>query len=429
MKNNEYDVLIVGAGQAGAQVAATLRQLRYEGSIGVVGDELDPPYERPPLSKDYLSGDKSFERILIRPAKFWLERNVDLLLGRRAVAVEPEARRVALSDDSVIGYRKLVWATGGIPRRLACAGNQLEGVLYVRTRADVDRIRMQLPSARDVAVIGGGYVGLEVAAVLTKLRKTVTVLEAFDRVLARVAGEPLSRFYEAEHRSRGVDLRLGARVERIEGVAGKATGVLLAEGTAVPADMVIVGIGIIPAVEPLIAAGAKGGNGVAVNHFCETTLPDVYAIGDCALHANDFADGMPVRLESVQNANDMATTVAKVITGDEQPYRAAPWFWSNQYDLRLQTVGLSAGHDQAVVRGDPATRSFSVAYLKQGRVIAIDCVNMTKDFVQGRALVTGRATPPVDQLANAAVALKDLLHESTRGKNAVSSEPHRVGAS
>jgi 3-phenylpropionate/trans-cinnamate dioxygenase ferredoxin reductase subunit len=408
---NEYDVLVVGAGQAGAQVASALRQFKYQGSIGMVGDEMDPPYERPPLSKDYLSGDKNFERILIRPEKFWVERNIDLLLGRRAVSVDADAKHITLLDGRLIAYRKLVWATGGEPRRINCEGSRLRGVLYVRTRADIDRILEQLPSTRRVAVIGGGYVGLEMAAVLTKLGKSVTVLEAVGRVLARVAGEQLSRFYEAEHRFRGVDVRVGARVECIEGVAGKVTGVRLAEGPVVPADMVIVGIGIVPAVEPLIAAGASGSNGVAVNHFCETTLPDVYAIGDCALHTNEFADGSPVRLESVQNANDMATTVAKAITGDAQPYRAAPWFWSNQYDLRLQTVGISAGHDQAVVRGDPATRSFSVAYLKAGRVIAIDCVNSTKDFVQGRALVTGRATPSVSQLADVRVALKELLDE------------------
>lgn len=406
---NAYDVLIVGAGHAGAQAACALRQHKYEGSVGLIGDETEPPYERPPLSKDYLSGNKSFERILIRPEKFWNERNVDLLPGRRAVSVDPEARRVKLSDGHSIGYGKLVWATGCAPRRLACDGSQLQGVHYVRTRADADRIMEQLPSTRCVAVIGGGYIGLEAAAVLRKLGKAVTVVEAQGRVLARVAGEPLSRFYEAEHRAHGVDVRLGAMLECIEGVAGKATGVQLVDGAVVPADMVIVGIGVVPAVAPLIAAGAAGGNGVTVNALCETTLQDVYAIGDCALHANDFADGMAIRLESVQNANDMATTIAKAITGDRQPYHAVPWFWSNQYDLKLQTVGLSAGHDQAVVRGEPANRSFSVVYLKLGRVIAADCVNMTKDFVQARALVTGRVTPPVDQLADTGVALKDFL--------------------
>jgi len=402
----EYDVLVVGAGHAGAQVCCALRQLKFGGSIGLVGDEPEPPYERPPLSKDYLAGDKSFERLLIRPNKFWGEREIDLLVGRRVVAIDPVARRAEFSDGGGTSYRKLVWAAGGAPRRLACTGNDLQGVHYVRTRADVDKIMAQLPSTRSVTVIGGGYVGLEAAAVLTKLGKSVTVIEALDRVLARVAGEPLSRFYEAEHRAHGVDMRLGTAVECIEGTDGKVTGVLLADGAIVPADMVVVGIGIIPSVEPLTAAGAQGGNGVAVNRLCETTLPDVYAIGDCALHANDFADGASIRLESVQNANDMATTAAKSIVGQAQPYHAIPWFWSNQYDLRLQTMGLSTGHDQAVVRGDPATRSFSLVYLKQGRVIAADCVNATKDYVQARALVLGRITAPPDRLADVQQPLK-----------------------
>jgi 3-phenylpropionate/trans-cinnamate dioxygenase ferredoxin reductase subunit len=260
-----------------------------------------------------------------------------------------------------------------------------------------------------LVVIGGGYIGLEAAAVLSKFNKHVTVLEALDRVLARVAGEPLSRFYEAEHRAHGVDVRLGVMVDCIMEKDARVTGVRLADGDVLPADMVIVGIGIIPAVEPLLAAGAEGGNGVNVDELCRTTLPDVFAIGDCAMHANDFAAGARIRLESVQNANDQATTVAKAITGNPAPYHAVPWFWSNQYDLRLQTVGLSGGYDDVVVRGDPAKRSFSVVYLKAGQVLALDCVNATKDYVQGRALVTGRLAPPREQLADPEIPLKSLI--------------------
>ena len=256
-------------------------------------------------------------------------------------------------------------------------------------------------------VIGGGYIGLEAAAVLTKLGLAVTLLEALPRVLARVAGEELSVFYEAEHRAHGVDVRTGVTVEAIEG-EGAVSGVRLAEGEVLPADMVIVGIGIVPAVGPLLAAGAAGGNGVDVDELCRTSLPDVFAIGDCAAHANAFADGNVVRLESVQNANDMATCAAKAICGDPQPYSATPWFWSNQYDLRLQTVGLSAGHDATVVRGDPAARSFSVIYLKAGKVIALDCVNMVKDYAQGRKLVENRSEPGPAQLADTNVSLKEL---------------------
>ena len=244
---------------------------------------------------------------------------------------------------------------------------------------------------------------------LTKLGKHVTVLEALDRVLARVAGEPLSRFYEAEHRAHGVDLRLNTVVECIEETDGRASGVRLAGGEIVPCEMVIVGIGIIPAIEPLRAAGAEGGNGVAVDEHGRTSLPDIFAIGDCALHANPFADGLPIRLESVQNANDLATAAARTIVGDPEPYHSVPWFWSNQYDLRLQTVGLSTGHDQAIVRGDIASRSFSIVYTKGGVVIALDCVNATKDYVQGRAFVTGRIAVDPARLADASVPLKSML--------------------
>ena len=400
-----YDVLIVGAGHAGAQAATALRQKRFAGSLAILGEEPELPYERPPLSKEYLAGEKTFERILIRQASYWEERDVALRTGRRVVGLDPEAHTVTTAAGEAFGYGQLVWATGGYARRLACSGHDLAGVHSVRSRADVDRMIVELATTRRVVVIGGGYIGLEAAAVLAKLGKTVTLLEALDRVLARVAGEALSRFFEAEHRAHGVDVRTDVAVDRIESGGGRATGVRLADGEFVPADMVIVGIGIVPAVEPLRIAGATTSNGVAVDHHCRTSLPDVWAIGDCALHANAFADGLPIRLESVQNANDMAATVAGAITGDPRPYHALPWFWSNQYDLRLQTAGLSTGHDDAVTRGEVASRAFSILYLKRGQVVALDCVNATKDFVQGKRLVTdGRVIDP-DTLRDTSVAL------------------------
>jgi 3-phenylpropionate/trans-cinnamate dioxygenase ferredoxin reductase subunit len=404
-----YDVLIVGAGHGGAQAAIALRQRGFAGTIAVVGEEPEIPYERPPLSKEYLAGDKEFERIQIRPATFWAEREVAMLTGQRAVAVDPAAHDVTTEDGAHIGYGSLIWAAGGHARRLSCQGHDLTGVHSVRSRADVDRMMTELATTTRVCVIGGGYIGLEAAAVLSKLGKQVTVLEAMPRVLARVAGEALSRFYEAEHRAHGVDVRLNTLVESIEGTNGRASGVRLADGEVVPCEMVIVGIGIIPAVDPLLAAGAEGGNGVAVDAQCRTTLPDVFAIGDCAFHANSFADGAQIRLESVQNANDMATVVAKAITGEDTPYHAVPWFWSNQYDLKLQTVGLSTGFDQAIVRGDRETRSFSVVYLKGGAVIALDCVNAIKDYVQGKALVVNATRADPAMLADASVPLKNLL--------------------
>ncbi|WP_250504202.1 FAD-dependent oxidoreductase [Caballeronia sp. AZ7_KS35] len=404
----KYDVLIVGAGHGGAQAAVALRQRGFAGSIAVVGEEPELPYERPPLSKDYLAGEKTFERLLIRQPAFWQERGVDILTRRRVTDVDADAHRVTTAGGETIGYGQLIWATGGHARKLGCAGANVAGIHAVRTRSDVDRIVQELGAVRHVVVIGGGYIGLESAAVLAGPGRKVTVLEALERVLARVAGPALSRFYEAEHRAQGVDVRLGAAVQGIEEVDGRASGVRLASGEVIPADMIIVGIGIVPAVEALQAAGAEVSNGVMVDGHARTTLPDVFAIGDCALHRNAYADDRPIRLESVQNAHDMAAVVASVITGKPERYDAVPWFWSNQYDLCLQTVGLSTGYDEEIVRGDPATRRFSVVYLKQGRVIALDCVNSTRDYVQGRALVVARATLPVKELADAAIALKEL---------------------
>lgn len=403
-----YDVLIVGGGHGGAQAAIALRQAKFEGSIAIVGDEAEHPYERPPLSKDYFAGEKVFERILIRPLAFWGERQIDMLLGKRIDAVDAAAYSVTTSDGETISYGQLIWATGGSPRWLPCDGSNLPGVHYVRNRRDVDGILAALSNVNDVAIIGGGYIGLEAAAVLSKMGKKVTLLEEMDRVLARVAGEPLSRFYEAEHRAHGVDVRLGVEVTSIEGDE-HVTGVRLADETIIPTQLVIVGIGIIPSVGALLTAGAAGGGGVDVDKYCRTSLPDIYAIGDCAAHANDFAGGAVMRVESVQNANDMANAVAKTIAGEQTPYRAVPWFWSNQYDLRLQTVGLSVDYDATVLRGDPAARSFSVIYLKQGKVIALDCVNMVKDYVQGKMLVVEGMSFTPDQLADTSVTLKELV--------------------
>ena len=402
-----YDALIVGGGHGGAQAAAALRQRGFAGSVAIVGEEADLPYERPPLSKEYLAGDRPFERLLIRPPGFWAERDVAMLSGRRVVAVDPATRTVATASGETIGYGALVWATGGHPRRLACAGHDLAGVHSVRSRAAVDALVAELPHVRHVCVVGGGYIGLEAAAVLTKLGRTVTVLEAQERLLARVAGRALSAFYADEHRKHGVDLRLSTTVDSVLGANGRASGVRLAGGGDIPCDMVIVGIGIVPAVEPLLAAGAAGLNGIRVDAMCRTSLPDVYAVGDCALHSNLYADWSPVRLESVQNANDMATTAAKAIVGTPEPYAAVPWFWSNQYDLKLQTVGVAAGHDHEIVRGDPASRSFSVVYMRGGRVAALDCVNAVRDYVQGKALLLKGGIAP-ERLADPAVPLKDI---------------------
>ncbi|MFY7743854.1 MAG: NAD(P)/FAD-dependent oxidoreductase [Erythrobacter sp.] len=408
--HSQADVVIVGTGHGGAQAAIALRQHGHERSIMMIGRDDAPPYERPPLSKEYLAGDKGFERIMIRPEKFWADKDITLRLGAAVTAIDPVRHTVTLSDGGQVTYRKLIWSGGGDPRRLPVPGAVLPGVFYVRDKADADAMMRALESgAKRAVVIGGGYIGLEAAAVLRKLGCEVVLVEMLDRLLARVAGAELSTFYADEHRRQGVDVRLSTGVHSVLG-EDKVTGVRLDSGEEVACDMVVVGIGIVPAVAPLIAAGAAGSNGVDVDFCCRTTLDDIYAIGDCAAHANDFADGAVIRLESVQNAHDMANTVAKAIMGEKEPYHALPWFWSNQYDLKLQTAGLSLGFDQTVLRGDPAERKFTVIYLKAGKPIAFDCVGTMKDYVQARKLLesgVGKIDPAL--LADPDVALKDLI--------------------
>jgi 3-phenylpropionate/trans-cinnamate dioxygenase ferredoxin reductase subunit len=405
-----FDVVIVGAGHGGAQAAIALRQHGFEGSIAMIGEEPELPYERPPLSKDYLAGEKAFERMLIRPADFWADKAVTMMPSRRVVAVDGAAHVVTDAAGESLVYGQLIWAAGGAARRLSCPGADLAGQHKVRTHADVLALKAELETVRQVAIVGGGYIGLETAAVLAKRGISVTVLEAMPRLLARVTGPEIGNFYAEVHRAAGVVVRTGVSVVGLEGIAGRVSGVQLEGGETVPADLVIVGIGIVPDVAPLLAAGAESASGgVMVDEFCRTAVPDVLAIGDLAAHANGYAGGAVIRLESVQNANDMATTAARLITGQPQPYKAVPWFWSNQYDLRLQTVGLSMGHDMTVLRGAPDNRAFSLIYLKQGRVVALDCVNAVKDYVQGKALVERGLVIDPALLVDTAVPLKSLL--------------------
>ena len=401
--------VIVGAGHGGAQLAIGLRQRGYADPITLIGEEPEPPYERPPLSKDYLAGERPWERMMIRSESFWAERGVILVPGTRVTEVRPAERAVVCADARAVPYDSLVWAAGGRARRLSCNGAGLTGVHTIRTRADVDALRAELPGAARAVVVGGGYIGLEVAAVLRTLGLEVMLLEAQDRLLARVAGPELSAFYAAEHRARGVDVRLDETVAAIDGADGRGVAVRLGGGERLAADLFIVGIGIEPNVKPLAAAGARVANGVEVDAACRTSFADIFAIGDCAAAVSPYADGRRVRVESVGNANDQAAIVADALTGVPPKPQPVPWFWSNQYDLKLQTVGLSAGHDDVVVRGLPESRSWSAIYQRDGVVVALDCVNATKDFVAGRKLVEARVRVAPERLADPGLPLKSLL--------------------
>ncbi|MFV3073557.1 NAD(P)/FAD-dependent oxidoreductase [Niveispirillum fermenti] len=409
MEQVQDPVIIAGAGQAGAQLAQSLRQGGFKGTITVIGEEAFPPYERPPLSKDYLAGKRDAARLFLRKPEFWAERQVDMRLGQRVSAVDAAARSVTLQSGETLPYGWLVWATGGRPRQLSCEGAGLAGIHYVRSIADIDRMKADLTEpGRRIVIVGGGYIGLEAAAVLRSFGHGVTVLEMQDRLLARVTSPTVSRFFRNLHEGHGVKVMLSTGVTGLTGVDGRVTGVALSDGSTLPADLVVVGVGIIPNVEPLAAAGLPCPNGVAVDEFCRSSDPHILAIGDCALHPNGFADAH-IRLESVQNAIDQAKVAADVILGNPKPYTAMPWFWSDQYEVKMQTAGLSIGHDQVVVRGTEGKLPFSVAYLKQGKLIALDCLGSPKDFMQCRALVTARAAVDPEKLADTGIDLKSLM--------------------
>lgn len=403
---DRFDVLIVGAGHAGVAAATRLRQNGFKGSIALAGDEMHAPYERPPLSKDYLAGKIQAHDLDMRPQDYWAGQAIVLLKGLRVSDVDPEARIVICEDNTQLGYGELVWAAGGAPRSLTCDGHDLPQVHAIRNRADVDALREQLQTARDVVVIGGGFIGLEAAAVLSGLGKSVTVLEAADRVLARVAAAPVSDYFADLHRRHGVTVQTNASVDCIKAKPNGRATVCVSGRSDLTADIVIVGIGILPNVAPLTAAGAAGSNGVDVDRECRTSLPGVYAVGDCAAQHNAFTGGERVRIESIQNANDQGAALASAISFIPVPAPTVPWFWSNQYDVRLQTIGLNRGWDDAVVRGDPGTDSFSAVYLKAGRVVAIDCVNAAKDFVQGKRLVAEGAAVGHGSLSDPSIPLK-----------------------
>ncbi|MDH3615154.1 MAG: FAD-dependent oxidoreductase [Gammaproteobacteria bacterium] len=400
-------IVIAGAGHAAGQVVATLRQQKFDGKIVLLGNEPYLPYQRPPLSKKYLAGEMSAERLYLKPESFYDDPRIDVRLRTTIKAIDRAAKALQIDDGDDIVYDKLVLALGSRPRTLPVDGADLKNVHYLRNIEDVEGIRAELDIGRRLAIIGAGYIGLEVAAVTRKLGLDVTVIEMAERVMSRVVSPEISDFYQIEHTNHGVKLRLSTGVTALRGKK-RVKWIETDDGEEIPADFVVVAVGILPNTELAEQAGLDVSNGVVVDDGCRTSDPDIYAVGDCTLHPNDIY-GRRLRLESVHNALEQAKTAASNLCGKETHYAQVPWFWSDQYDLKLQIAGLSEGYDDVVIRGNPATRCFACVYLKDRRLIAVDAVNAPKDFVQSKALIAARAMLTTDKLADAETPLKDLV--------------------
>ena len=399
--------LILGGGQAGAQAAASLRQEGFGGHILLVGEEPLPPYQRPPLSKAFLAGELAQDRLLIKPEAFYRQHDIELLLGVRATGLDTAARQLQLADSRSLAYDQLLLATGGRPRHLECPGADHPRLRYLRTVADVEQLRPDFRPGARLVVIGAGYIGLEVAAVAAKSGLQVTVLEAAPRVLARVAGADISAFFDRIHSEAGVTIRCDTGVEALEGDAGLAR-VRTAQGDLLDADLVLAGIGLLPNVELAQAAGISCDNGILVDELGKTSAPGVFAAGDCTNHPNGIYE-CRWRLESVHNAIEQAKTAAATMAGKSKSYHQVPWFWSDQYDIKLQTAGINRGYDQAVIRGDPATRSFAVFYLREGRLIAVDAVNRPAEFIAARLAIPRALQVDAERLGDETLSPQTLL--------------------
>ncbi len=397
-------VVIIGAGHAAGQAAASLRQAKFEGEITIVGDENHIPYQRPPLSKAYLKGDQGADKVYLRAAAFYEDRDINLKLGTTATALDTGTKTVALDSGETLSYEHLLISTGSRPRKLTIDGSDLPGIHYLRTMDDVDGLRDGMREGANLVIVGGGYIGLEVAAVGRELGLNVHVLEMEERILQRVTTPEMSAYYHQLHEGRGVHIHTNTGVTGFAG-DGKVQEVICGE-RRFAADIVIVGIGIIPNTELAEAAGIHCDNGIVVDDHCRTSAPDVYAAGDCTNHPNPLLDRR-LRLESVPNAMDQARVSTANMLGEDKTYAAIPWFWSDQYELKLQMVGFSADGDTQVLRGDMDANQFAVFYLKDSKVVAADAVNSPKEFMLCKQLVGKTADPAL--LADPQADLKALL--------------------
>jgi 3-phenylpropionate/trans-cinnamate dioxygenase ferredoxin reductase subunit len=400
--------IIAGASHAASMLAPTLRQQGWQGRIIVIGAEASIPYHRPPLSKDYLAGEKTLDEILIRPAKVYEKSEVEFILNTSVESINRDNKTVQINNNETLPYDKLALTVGSKVRKVNLPGVDLTGVFYLRDLRDVERITPYINPGANAVIVGGGYIGLETAAVLNKKGMNVTVLEMMERVLQRVTAPVVSEFYTRIHEEEGVSIRCGVGVSGFRG-NGRVAKVLCGDGSEFAADLVIIGVGILPNTALAEAAGLEVDNGVVVNDRAQTSDPDIFAAGDCTNHHNPIYDRR-IRLESVQNATDQSRVAAGAACGKEVSYNAVPWFWSEQYDLMLQIAGLSQGYDEIITRGDPAdSRSFAAFYLKGGRVVAVDAVNKPQEFMFSKKLIPLQKTVDKKRLADADTPIKELL--------------------
>lgn len=398
-------VIIVGGGHAAGQAAASLRQEGFEGAITVIGEEPHPPYQRPPLSKQYLAGEQPIDKVYLRPESFYEGKDITLKKGVRVDALNTQDKTVTTDGGDTLNFEHLVIATGTRPRLLPIPGADLNGVHYLRTIADVDAIRAEFASGKKLVIVGGGYIGLEVAAVAVEAGLKVSVLEMEDRILQRVTTPQMSEFYTRLHIGRGIDIRTNTGANAFEGKDGSVATVVCGD-EKIDADIVVVGIGVIPNIELAEAAGITCDNGIVVDNRCKTSVDNVYAIGDCSNHPNELLDRR-LRLESVPNAMEQSRVTAATIVGKDKTYNSMPWFWSDQYELKLQMLGFSADGDETVERGDMSANEFAVFYLKDDKVVAVDAVNSPRDFMAAKQLV-GKVVDKA-KLADTNVPIKELL--------------------
>jgi 3-phenylpropionate/trans-cinnamate dioxygenase ferredoxin reductase subunit len=400
-------IVIAGAGHAAGQLVASLKQQKFDGHIVLVGNEAHLPYQRPPLSKKFLSGDLAAERLYVKPPEFYDDPQIELRLDTMITKIDRDRKILETENGDDITYDKLILAMGSRVRRLSIEGADLDGVHYLRNIADVEDIRAELTSKKNAVIVGAGYIGLEVAAVIRQLGLEVTVVEMADRVMSRVVSPEISDFYQIEHTNHGVKLRLSTGITAFRG-DGRIEAVETEDGELIPADFIVVGVGILPNTELAIDAGLNVDDGIVVDDRCQTSDPSIYAVGDCTRHPNTIYD-RNLRLESVHNALEQAKTAVSNICGNEKHYSQVPWFWSDQYDLKLQIAGLSTDYDDVIIRGNPAERSFACLYLKDSMLIATDAVNSPREFVQSKALIASHAELDRSQLADTSIQLKELL--------------------